>query len=99
MRKLGILFIIAAILAVACCPKASAQTTQEKVVINTSDLSPDQLAKIKAQQELETMQQKLDTYGKWVGVAVKSEQRLKKDLMLLLMLVKIRQNRCGKFTM
>lgn len=67
MKKFGILFIIA-LLTVAFTTNTSAQIAPEKITVNTSDLTPDQLAKIKAQQELETMQQKLDTYGKWVGV-------------------------------
>jgi hypothetical protein len=70
MKKVITLISIFALLAVAYSPNANAQTAYqpEKITVNTSDLTPDQLAKIKAQQELETMQQKLDTYGKWVGV-------------------------------
>jgi hypothetical protein len=42
--------------------------TPEKIVVNTSDLTIDQLAKIKAEQELSVLQKKVETYGKWVGV-------------------------------
>ena len=50
MKKVLILLSIFALLVVACCPKANAQTN-DKVTISTSELTSAQLAKIKAQQE------------------------------------------------
>lgn len=102
MKNFITLISILALLAVATCPKANAQTTYptEKITVNTSDLTPDQLAKIKAQQELETMQQKLETYGKWVGVGGEIGNAVKESLNSVVDVAdKFGKTDVGKFTL
>jgi hypothetical protein len=101
MKKV-IVFLMLAIFAVACCPKANAQvTTQpEKITVNASDLTVDQLAKIKAQQEVETLQKKLETYGKWVGVGGEIGNAVKEGLNAVVDVSdKFGKTDVGRFTM
>lgn len=46
---------------------ASSQAV-EKVVVNANDLTPEQLIKINEQKKIDAVEQKIETYGKWVGV-------------------------------
>lgn len=101
MKKISILLFIA-LFTVAFITNTSAQmtTTPEKITVNASDLTPDQLAKIKAQQELETMQQKLDTYGKWVGVGGEIGTAVREGLNSVVDVAdKFGKTEVGKFTM
>lgn len=76
------------------------QTAPEKIIVNTTDLTPDQLAKIKAQQELETLQKKMDTYGKWVGVGGEVGTAIKEGLNAVVDVSdKFGKTDVGKFTL
>lgn len=79
----------------------SAQTqAPEKITVNTTDLTADQLAKIKSQQEVETLQKKLDTYGKWVGVGGEVGNAIKEGLNAVVDVSdKFSKTDVGKFTM
>jgi len=72
----------------------------EKITVKTSDLTIDQLAKIKAQAEVETMQKKLETYGKWVGVGGEIGNAVKESLTAVVDVSdKFGKTDVGKFTM
>ena len=72
----------------------------EKITVKTSDLTVDQLAKIKAQAELETLQQKLETYGSWVGVGGEIGNAVKESLNAVVDVSdKFGKTDVGKFTM
>jgi len=73
MKKvIGILFIIiATAMLIGCCPNsctAQASNTQKMITVPVKDLTAEQLAKIEADKTLAVMEQKMETYGKWVGV-------------------------------
>ena len=69
MKKIFTMLSILALLFVVCVPRIFAQTTapQEKIVVNVSDLTATQLAKVKADEQLKLVEQKIETYGKWAG--------------------------------
>jgi len=99
MKKV-IVFLMLAIFAAACCPKANAQTPTQKITVDASDLTVDQLAKIKAQQEIETLQKKLETYGNWVGVGGEIGNAVKEGLNAVVDVSdKFSKTDVGRFTM
>lgn len=65
MRKL--VFLFAMLFAVTITANAQTQK-KEQMVVNVEDLTPDQVAKIKARNELEGINNKIETYGKWAGM-------------------------------
>ena len=78
---------------------AQSQTAQ-KITVNTSDLTPDQLAKIQAQQELEIMTKKMEQYGNWVGIGGEIGQAVKDGLFAVKdVAVEFGGTDVGKFTM
>jgi hypothetical protein len=98
MKK--ILFL--SIMALMITSVISAQSTYptEKITVNASDLTVDQLAKIKAQQEIETLQKKLDTYGNWVGVGGEIGTAVKEGLTAVVDVAdKFGKTDVGKFTL
>lgn len=113
MKKTIILMTIMAFLVIAIAPKAEAQANvnginlNEQVVVNASDLTPAQLAKIEAQQKLaaanaqiEDLQRKVDTYGKWVGVGGEIGTAVKEGLTAVVDVAdKFGSTDVGKFTM
>jgi hypothetical protein len=97
--KKAFMFLMISMLAVIT---VSAQTTypSEKITVNTSDLTIDQLAKIKAEQEIETLQKKLDTYGNWVGVGGEIGTAVKEGLTAVVDVAdKFGKTDVGKFTL
>lgn len=65
MKKLFVLLVMVMGLFVL---QGFAQTTvPEKIVVNIEDLTASQLEKIKESERIRTMDEKLKTYGKWVG--------------------------------
>lgn len=90
-----------------CFVIAALGQTDDKVVISTRDLTPDQLAKIQAEKQLETanaqidaLQKKVETYGKWVGVGGEIGQAVKDGLNAVVDVAdKFGGTNVGKFTM
>ena len=82
MRKFFVLLVSTLLLFAACCPQSThAQQVQgQKIVVNTTDLTPDQLAKIQAEKEIAELQAKVDTYGKWVGIGGEIGQAVRDGL-------------------
>ena len=101
MKKILIVFAVLILLAAACCPNCAAQAQEpEKITVKTSDLTVDQLAKIKAQAEVESLQKKLETYGKWVGVGGEIGNAVKESLNAVVDVSdKFGKTDVGKFTM
>ena len=65
MKKLFLLFLLMFSVTVS---SFSQNGVEEKIVVKTSDLTPDQIVKIKTQQKVDELQSKIQTYGKWAGV-------------------------------
>ena len=80
---------------------AFSQTQQKQtVVVNTEDLTVDQLAKIKADQELDAMMKKMETYGSWVGVGKEIGITIREGLTAVVDVAeKFGKTEVGKFTM
>lgn len=101
MKKL-LVFLLSALLLGACC-NVQAQTTypsQQKMVVDMSDLTPDQIAKIKAEQELEMLQKKLETYGNWVGVGGEVGEAVRESLLAVVDVAdQFGDTDVGKFTL
>lgn len=75
-------------------------TIPEKITVNTSDLTVDQLTKIKAEQTANELQKKLDTYGKWVGVGGEIGGAVKESLNAVVDVAdKFGKTEVGRFTM
>jgi hypothetical protein len=101
MKKKIILSLIIAVIVVACCPNANAQSsTPEKFTVNATDLTVEQLTKIKAEQTAAELQKKLDTYGKWVGVGGEVGTAVKEGLNAVVDVAdKFGKTDVGRFTM
>ena len=105
MKKILILSLIIVAFIAACCPNANAQNSQsvnpnEKITINASELTPEQLIKIKTDAANVELQKKLDTYGKWVGVGGEVGNAVKESLNAVVDVAdKFGKTDVGKFTM
>lgn len=101
MKRLIGLFSVFMLLMVACdCPTYAQSELSEKIVVNTSDLTVDQLAKIKAEQELASLQAKFKAYGKWVGVGKEVGSVVEESLMAVVDVAdKFGKTDVGKFTL
>lgn len=99
MKKL--LFILISLTMMLYCQQVSAQTREsEKITINTSDLTPEQLDKIKSDEQVKKLQNKLDTYGKWVGVGGEIGTAVKEGLTAVVDVSdKFTKTDVGKFTL
>ena len=77
------------------------QTDQpEKIVVNVTDLTPDQVAKVKAQNELDQTSQKMQTLGKWAGYGKEVGVAIKEGLNAVVDVAdKFGSTDVGKFTM
>jgi hypothetical protein len=72
----------------------------EKITVNTSDLTTDQLAKIKAEAEVKALSKKLETYGNWVGVGGEIGTAVKDGLTAVVDVSdKFGKTDVGKFTL
>ena len=60
-----IFLLLIAILATSVNSYAQQNVNQELITVNAKDLTPDQLAKIKAEAEVKALESKLQTYGNW----------------------------------
>jgi hypothetical protein len=103
MKKiLGLITVMLLVVAFAPSVKAQANLNgaNEKITVNTSDLTVDQLAKIKAEAEVKELQKKLETYGNWVGVGGEIGQAVKDGLTAVVDVAdKFGSTNVGKFTM
>jgi len=78
----------------------------QKVEVNVSDLTPEQRAKFEAQQRLDeanqqiqNLQDKIDTYGQWIGVGGEIGQAVKEGLSAVVDVAdKFGKTDVGKFT-
>lgn len=76
------------------------QTQNEKIVVDVNDLTPEQFEKIKAKNELESITQKVESYGKWVGVGNEIGVAIKEGLMAVVDVSdKFGNTNVGKYTM
>ena len=103
MKKVLFVLTLIALLVAACCPNVQAQTnyaTDDRIVVNASDLTPDQLAKLKAEAELELMEKKLKTYGDWVGVGGEIGEAIDQGLRAVVEVAgEFGETDVGKFTL
>lgn len=101
MKRIVFLLSIVAMLFLNCTiVQAQQQGQDEKITVSTKDLTVDQLAKIKAEAEIKTLQNKLDTYGKWVGVGGEIGTAVKEGLTAVVdVSEKFGKTDVGKFTL
>lgn len=99
MKK--ILVLLLSVLMLGACCNVQAQTTQpQKMVVDMSDLTPDQIAKIRVEQELEMLQKKVETYGNWVGVGGEVGEAVRESLLAVVDVAdKFGNTDVGKFTL
>ncbi len=100
MKKILSICIILMLTSVAFTSKTYSQLPDQKITVRQSDLTPDQLAKIKLQETNDELQKKLDTYGKWVGVGGEIGTAVKDGLNAVVDVAdKFGTTNVGKFTM
>lgn len=96
-------FWIVSILMLFCTTSymvAQGNQQDEKITVSTSDLTPAQLLKIKADQEAKDLQAKLTTYGNWVGVGGEIGKGVKEGLTAVVDVAdKFGSTKVGTFTM
>jgi hypothetical protein len=99
MKKL---FVFFALFIMCATVFAQATTTEpaKTIVVNESDLTTDQLVKIKTEAAQKALEGKLETYGKWVGVGGEIGQAIKDGLNAVVDVAdKFGNTRVGNFTM
>ena len=100
MKKILSVFTILMLSVVAFTPKTYSQVQDQKITVRQSDLTPDQLAKIKLQEANDELQKKVDTYGKWIGVGGEIGTAVKDGLNAVVDVAdKFGSTNVGKFTM
>lgn len=100
MKNLFVLFVTMFTLAMCSSSMYAQVSQQQKITVNTSDLTPDQLAKIKAEQELAVISKKMEQYGNWVGIGGEIGQAIKDGLYAVKdVAVEFGGTSVGKFTM
>jgi hypothetical protein len=110
MKKyFGILVLImsAVMFSTPMYAQANLNGTSDKVTISKSDLTPQQIAVIEAQAQMDKanaevaqLQKKLDTYGKWVGVGGEIGNAVKEGLTAVVDVAdKFGATNVGQFTM
>lgn len=103
MKKIyGLLAIMTMFLLVMPQTFAQSQSTyshDQKITVNSSDLTVDQLAKIELEKANAELQKKVDTYGKWVGVGGEVGIAVKEGLTAVVDVAdKFGKTDVGKFT-
>jgi len=100
MKPLKIIILFLCIVFTSLVFSQEAVPVSQTITVDTKDLTPEQLAKIKSQQELKTLQEKLDTYGDWVGVGSEIGNGVKEALNAVVDVSdKFSKTDVGKFTM
>lgn len=81
----------------------NAQTTtpvSEKIVVDVSDLTPEQIATLKEKERLRTLEEKIEHYGKWVGMGEEIGIAVKEALMAVVdVSEKFGETKVGQFTL
>lgn len=97
MKKL---FGFISIMAVLLMMTAPLYSQIEKIVVNKSDLTSTQLMKIETDAKITELQQKLETYGNWVGVGGEIGTAVKEGLTAVVDVAdKFGKTDVGKFTL
>ena len=107
MKKIFGIFAIMTLLIAVSAPSTYAQVTSDKVTISKSDLTPQQIASIEAQAQVDKanaevakLQKKLETYGDWVGVGGEIGSAVKEGLTAVVDVAdKFGKTDVGKFTL
>lgn len=102
MKKLFYLIALIIVFIVACCPNAKSQTTttDEKISVNKSELTAEQLEKIKNQKELEQYDVLIQKYGKFAGMGKEIGVSVRESLNAVVDVSdKFSKTDVGKFTM
>ena len=98
MKKIFVLLLLFVLTSMGTV--VMSQSTSEKITVNTSDLTADQLAKITAEKQLVELEKKYETYGKWVGVGGEIGTAIKEGLSSVVDVAdKFGGTQVGKFTM
>ena len=107
MKKIFGIFAIMTLLIAVSAPSTYAQVQNDKVTISKSDLTPQQIASIEAQAQVDKanaevakLQKKLETYGDWVGVGGEIGSAVKEGLTAVVDVAdKFGKTDVGKFTL
>lgn len=101
MKKIIILIgLIIGFIITSCSPACGQTTIAKKITVNESDLTADQLAKVKAEQELEILNEKIEHYGKWIGVGNEVGTAMREGLLAVKdVAVEFADEDVGKYTM
>lgn len=99
MKKL--LFLLIAVIGMGLINTIDAQTTQSKTItIDENDLPANVLAEIKLKQEQDALADKMEHYGKWVGVGNEVGTAIREGLMAVKdVAVEFGDTKIGEFTM
>jgi len=93
--SLLILFLMA-----ACCPAHAQTPPVEKISVNVTDLTPEQILKTKADAETLAITQRIETYGKWAGSGKEVGIAVRDALMAVVEVAdKFGKTNVGLFTM
>ena len=100
MKTLFVLLIMSLFVLQGFAQTTGTTTKPEQIVVNVDDLTTDQLAKIKTQNELKSMAEKVETYGKWVGVGNEVGVAIREGLMAVVdVSERFGETKVGEFTM
>jgi len=108
MKKVLVFLSMIAFMVITVAPvNAQVANGSDKVTLNASDLTPAQLVKIEADKkiaqanaQIEELQKKIDTYGKWVGVGGEIGTAVKEGLTAVVDVAdKFGKTDVGHFTM
>lgn len=79
---------------------AQVTTQPEKMVVDRTYLTPDQIAKIESDARIAELEKKLETYGNWVGVGGEIGTAIKESLTAVIDVAdKFGKTDVGKFTL
>ena len=99
MKKILIFSFFIALIAVACCPNASAQN-QQPIQKDIKSMSVEELITYQNDLKNQEIQKKVETYGSWVGVGKEVGVAVKEGLLAVVEVSdKFGKTDVGKFTM
>jgi len=100
MKRIYFLGISMLLLILAINTFAQESVKPEVITVNVSDLTPGQLAKIKADAVATELSNKINTYGKWAGMGKEVGIAVKEGLMSVVDVAdKFGDTKVGEFTM
>lgn len=98
MKKIFVLLLLFVLTSMGTV--VMSQSTSEKITVNTSDLTADQLAKIVAEKQVVELQKRIETYGEWVGAGGEVGIAIRDGLSAVVDVAdKFGKTDVGKFTM